>query len=51
MMPALVWALVWFLLCGVGVLIYVFYYASKRDEGVYLQVDDYGNTTLTHQLG
>jgi hypothetical protein len=48
---SLVWALVWFLLCGVGVLIYVFYYASKRDEGVYLQVDDYGNTTLTHQLG
>jgi hypothetical protein len=48
---SLVWALVWFLLCGVGVLVYVFYYASKRDEGVYLQVDDYGNTTLTHQLG
>jgi uncharacterized membrane protein YvbJ len=47
---SLVWAILWFLLFGVGLLIYVFYYLSKKDEGVYLQVDDYGNITETHQL-
>lgn len=31
------WATAWFLLCGVGVLVYVFYYASKKDEQVYLR--------------
>jgi hypothetical protein len=36
------WASLWFLLCGVGVLFYVFYYANKKDEQIYLQVDDYG---------
>lgn len=31
-----IWAMAWFLLCGVGVLVYVFYYASKSDDTVYL---------------
>ena len=46
---SLVWALLWFLLFGIGLLVYVFYYAAKKDEGVYLQVDDYGNMTVTRQ--
>jgi len=32
-----VWATAWFLLCGVGVLVYVFYYASKKDDTLYLR--------------
>ena len=46
-----VWALLWFLLFGVGLLVYVFYYAAKKDVGVYLHVDDHGNTTVTRQPG
>jgi hypothetical protein len=42
-------ALLWFLLFGIGILIYLFYYAAKSDEGVYLQVDEYGNVTATRQ--
>lgn len=37
------WASLWFLLFGVGILIYAFYYWSKRDETVFLSVDEYGN--------
>lgn len=44
-------ALLWFLLFGIGLLIYLFYYASQRDEGVYLQVDEYGKVTATRQRG
>ena len=36
------WATLWFLLFGIGILIYLFYYASKRDEQIYLEVDIYG---------
>lgn len=36
------WAVAWFLLFGVGILIYLFYYWSKKDETVYLQVDEQG---------
>lgn len=36
------WALFWFLWLGIGVLVYVFYYASKRDQNVYLVVDESG---------
>ena len=35
-----VWAFIWFLLLGVGVLVYIFYYMSKNDETVYLYVED-----------
>ena len=34
------WATLWFLLFGVGLLIYIFYYMSKKDEIIYLQVVD-----------
>jgi hypothetical protein len=36
------WATAWFLLCGVGVLVYIFYYMGKKDEQTYLSVDQYG---------
>ena len=36
------WATAWFLLCGVGVLVYIFYYMSKKDEVTYLSIDQYG---------
>jgi hypothetical protein len=34
------WAIAWFLLCGVGVLVYVFYYMGKKDGTAYLTSDD-----------
>jgi uncharacterized BrkB/YihY/UPF0761 family membrane protein len=37
------WALLWFLLFGIGILIYVAYYLAKSDQTVYLEVDDAGN--------
>ncbi len=39
------WATLWFLLLGIGILIYLFYYASIRDEQIYLKVDMYGMVT------
>jgi hypothetical protein len=45
-----IWALLWFLLFGIGIIVYLIYYAAKGDEGVYLQVDEYGNVTATWQL-
>jgi len=36
------WALFWFLFFGVGVFVYIFYYMSKRDTVVYLEIDPRG---------
>lgn len=36
------WALLWFLLLGVGLLVYLIWYWAKRDETIYLEVDDKG---------
>lgn len=33
-------ALLWFLLLGVGILVYIFYYMSKKDLTVYIYVDN-----------
>jgi hypothetical protein len=44
-----IWALLWFLLFGIGIIVYFIYYAAKSDEGIYLQVDEYGNVTATRQ--
>jgi hypothetical protein len=41
------WAFVWFLLFGVGVLVYLFYYWSKRDETAYLEVDGTGTISVS----
>jgi hypothetical protein len=36
------WATLWFLVFGVGLLIYAFYYLSKSDEVVNIFIDEYG---------
>ncbi len=40
---SLLWALFWFLMLFVGLLIYLLYYISKKDNTVYLEVDEYGH--------
>lgn len=37
---SLVWAILWFLVAVVGLIVYLIYYASKRDKTVYLTVVD-----------
>lgn len=38
-----VWAFVWFLMLGVGLIVYLFWHASKRDKQLYLTVDEDGH--------
>ena len=33
-----VWALGWFLLFGIGLIVYLLYYAAKKDKAIYLTV-------------
>ena len=33
------WALIWFLVFGVGLVVYLIYYAGKKDQQVYLTID------------
>lgn len=40
------WALVWFLIFGVGILVYFAYYLAKKDRTVYVEVDESGKTTV-----
>ena len=40
------WALAWFLLLGIGLLVYVFYYMAKKDQLVYIRIID-GQLTVT----
>jgi hypothetical protein len=44
-----IWALLWFLVFGLGVLVYLIYYASKKDEGRFVEVDEYGAVRATRQ--
>lgn len=40
---SLFWALLWLILgIGAGFIIYILWYASRRDESVYLEVDERG---------
>ena len=39
------WALLWFLLAGVGLVVYLIWYAAKRDQSVYLSVDEVGRVS------
>lgn len=39
---SLLWALLWFFLFGIGLVVYLVYYWSKRDLAVYLEVDEQG---------
>jgi len=36
------WAALWLLVFGVGIFIYLLYYAAKRDKQVYIEVDPSG---------
>jgi hypothetical protein len=42
-----IWALIWFLLLGFGVLIYIFYYMAKKDTVVYLTTGPDGSIQQT----
>ena len=44
------WALLWFLVFGIGLVVYLIYYAAKRDEGRYVEVDEYGAVRATRQV-
>jgi len=37
------WATFWLLMLVIGLIIYLFYYASQRDQSVYIEVDQYGH--------
>ena len=37
---SLLWAVLWFLLWGVGLLVYIFYYISKKDEQINITLDE-----------
>jgi hypothetical protein len=37
-----VWAFLWFLVFGVGVIVYILYYISKKDQVGYIEVDQFG---------
>jgi hypothetical protein len=41
------WALIWTFVMLVGLLVYLFYYAAKKDRQVYLTVDDLGRIATT----
>ena len=45
-----VWAFLWFLMFGIGIVVYLIYYAAKQDEGRYLEVDEYGAIKATRQV-
>jgi ABC-type Fe3+ transport system permease subunit len=42
---SVVWAVIWFVLMILPFVIYLLYYASKRDQQVYLTVDEQGHIT------
>jgi hypothetical protein len=44
------WALLWFLLFGIGLVVYLIYYAAKKDDGRYVSVNEYGAVTITRQI-
>ena len=45
-----IWALLWFLVFGIGIVVYLIYYAAKQDEGRYLEVGEYGAIKATRQV-
>ncbi len=40
------WALLWFLIFGIGLIIYILYYLSKRDSVIYLRVEPSGEVIV-----
>jgi hypothetical protein len=45
-----IWAFLWLLVFGIGLVVYLIYYAAKQDEGRYVEVDDYGAVRATRQV-
>lgn len=45
-----IWALLWFLVFGIGIIVYLIYYAAKQAEGRYVEVDEYGTVRATRQV-
>ena len=45
------WASLWFLLFGIGLLFYVFYHAAKKDTIIYIAVDEWGRAKVTRGRG
>ena len=43
------WATLWLLVLVVGLLVYIFYYMSKKDDTIYLEVDAYGTVRTTRR--
>lgn len=41
------WAFLWLLAFGIGLIVYLLYYWSKKDDQVYLVVDVYGKVKRT----
>ena len=41
------WALLWFLVFGIGLVVYLIYYWAKKDDQLYLEVDDKGKIKRT----
>lgn len=39
------WAFIWFLALGIGLLVYIIYYMAKKDQQIYLSVDENGRIT------
>ena len=42
-----VWALGWFLLFGIGLIVYLLYYAAKKDKAIYLTVQADGTVHVS----
>jgi hypothetical protein len=40
------WALAWFVVLGVGLIVYILYYGAKKDGQMYLTVDEAGRISL-----
>lgn len=39
------WATLWLLLFGVGILVYLFYYWGKKDETIFISVNEFGQVS------
>lgn len=42
-----IFAFLWLLVFGVGILVYVLYYLAKHDEVIYLTLDDSGQVLIS----
>lgn len=45
-----IWAFLWLLVFGIGITVYLIYYAAKQDEGRYVEMDEYGEVRATRQV-